>query len=99
MCIRDRNYKDDEKDGEWIAYYPGGKFPAVVSTYKEGKLHGKMKQFSRRGKLLQEMSYRDGLKHGKTIIYDKRGKVLKEVNYEFGQQAIEGGTGSFSPGK
>ena len=93
------NYKDDEKDGEWIAYYPGGKFPAVVSTYKEGKLHGKMKQFSRRGKLLQEMSYRDGLKHGKTIIFDKRGKVLKEVNYEFGQQAIEGGAGSFSPGK
>ena len=93
------SYKDDKKDGEWIAYYPGGKVPAVVSTYKEGELHGKMKQYSRRGKLLQEMSYKDGLKHGKTVIYDKRGKVFKEVNYEFGQQVVEGGSGTFSPGK
>ena len=95
-------YKEGEKAGEWIAYYPGGRIPAVVSNYKSGQLHGPMKQYSRRGKLLQEMDYKDGLKHGKFVIYDKRGKVLETRDYAYGQRVIEGQTntpGSFTPGR
>jgi antitoxin component YwqK of YwqJK toxin-antitoxin module len=94
------DYKDDKKQGEWIAYQPGGKTPSVISNYKNGKLHGTMKQYSRRGKLQQEMSYKDGLKHGKTVIYDKRGKTIKEVNYKNGLRVIEGKEntpGTFTP--
>ena len=95
------NYREGEKDGEWIDYYPGGKTPAVVSNYKAGKLDGTMKQYSRRGKLLQEIDYNDGLKHGRFIIYDERGKIINERKFEHGMQVIEGSTntpGSFTPG-
>ena len=95
-------YKEGEKDGEWIAYHPGGKNPAVITNYKAGILHGRMKQFSKRGKLMQEMDYKNGLKHGKFIVYDKRGRVIKEMNYEYGQRVIEGtntGSGGFTPGR
>ncbi len=96
------NYKDGQKDGEWIDYYPGGRNPAVISQYKEGKLDGKMKQFDRRGHLMTEIDYKDGLKHGNFIVYDKRGNVLTEKKFEHGMQIIEGRTntpGSFTPGK
>ena len=75
---------------------------AVVSSYKEGELDGKMKIYSRRGKLLQEIDFKDGLKHGKFVVYDKRGKVLRELKYSEGMQIIkgsEGGGGSFTPGR
>ena len=96
------NYVEGEKDGEWIAYHPGGKNPAVVSQYKKGKLHGKMTTYSRRGKLLQECDYKDGLKDGKFIIYDNRGRVVAEKEFKDGMQIIEGttnGSGSFTPGR
>lgn len=96
------DYKEGVKDGEWIAYHPGGRNPAVISNYKSGELNGKMKQFDRRGKILSEIDYKDGLKHGSFIIYDKRGKVLSEKKFEYGMQVIEGKTntpGSFTPGR
>ena len=95
-------YKEGLKDGEWIAYYPGGKNPAVVSQYKNGELHGTMKQYSRRGELLSEIDYKDGLKHGRFIIYGKKGEVVNERQYEHGMQIIEGQTndpGTFTPGR
>jgi antitoxin component YwqK of YwqJK toxin-antitoxin module len=95
------SYKNGEKDGEWIAYHPGGRTPAVISHYKEGKLDGVMNILSRRGKVMQTIEYKDGLKHGKFIVYGKRGKVLKEMKYSEGMRIIEGqtgGNGSFSPG-
>ena len=94
-------YKNDKKHGEWIAYYPGGKMPAVVTNYKMGQLHGALKQYGRRGKLQSEIQYKDGLKHGSFKIYDKRGKVVNEKTFKHGMQVIggqENGPGSFSPG-
>ena len=96
------NYKEGLKDGEWIAYHPGGKNPAVVSNYKVGKLNGSMKQYDRRGNLMSEIEYKDGLKHGSFIVYDKRGKVVNERKFSHGMQIIEGQNntpGSFTPGK
>ena len=96
------DYKEGLKDGEWTAYYPGGKTPAVVTNYKKGELHGTLSQYSRRGKVLSEIQYKDGLKHGSFKIYDKRGRVLSEKKFEHGMQVIEGQTnspGSFTPGK
>lgn len=96
------DYKEGQKDGEWIAYHPGGRVPAVVSNYKDGQLNGTMKTYDRRGDLLQEADYQDGVKHGRFIVYDKRGNVLKEMKFEYGMQVIEGsnnGHGTFTPGK
>jgi antitoxin component YwqK of YwqJK toxin-antitoxin module len=96
------NYKEGVKDGEWIAYHPGGKLAAVSSNYKSGKLDGTLKQFDRRGNLMSQVDYKDGLKHGSFIVYDKRGNVMSEKKFANGMQIIEGqtgGQGSFSPGK
>ena len=95
-------YKKGLKDGKWIAYHPGGVTYAVVSNYKKGELHGSMKQYNRRGRLLQQVEYKDGLKHGSFIMYDKNGKVFVKRHYADGMQIIEGETsspGMFTPGK
>ncbi len=69
-------YKNGKKNGTWTAYHPGGRIPAVVTQYKNGNLHGIMRQFDKRGRIQQEMQFKDGLKHGVFIIYDKNGKAL-----------------------
>ena len=94
------DYKEGLKEGEWIAYHQGGKIPAVISNYKNGALNGAMKQFDRRGKLLQEITYKEGLKHGKFVVYSKRGSVLVEKTFENGMEVIsdeEKKSGSFAP--
>lgn len=92
--IEEGEYKDGEKDGTWYVYWPGGKIPSVVTTYKKGKLDGKMTEYDRRGNIVSETDYKDGLKHGKMKIYDKRGKVIQEMDFENGQRVIktEGGS-------
>jgi uncharacterized protein len=95
-------YKNGEKHGEWIAYYPGGKMPAIITTYKNGKLDGPVKRFNRKGELNSQIDYKDGLKHGKLRIYDKKGKVVLEKSFEYGLQIIESKSksqGSFTPGR
>ncbi len=59
-----------------------------------------MKQYDRKGNLLQEMDYKDGLKHGRFLVYDKKGKVVVEKTFEFGMEVIKGqnnSPGNFSP--
>lgn len=90
------DYKNGEKDGQWTAYYPGGKMPAVTSTYKEGKLHGPMREYARRGELVSEVNYKDGLKHGYLRTFDRKGKVLTQREYEYGELKKQGG---FNPGR
>ena len=90
------SYKEGQKDGEWIAYYPGGRMPAVVSQYKDGELNGTMKMYDRKGALLEEMDFKDGQKHGRFIVYDEKGKIISEKKFAFGMEVREG-NGSFSP--
>jgi antitoxin component YwqK of YwqJK toxin-antitoxin module len=75
------NYKDGKKDGEWFDYYPGGKIPAVFTTYKNGELNGPMRQYSRMGKINSEINYSNGVKHGKFIIYGENGKIINQKNF------------------
>lgn len=90
------NYKNGEKDGVWIDYYPGGKIAAVSSTYKAGKLDGPMRKYGRKGELSSEVNYKNGLIHGTMRTYDKKGKVATEKEYENGLP--KQGTG-FQPGR
>lgn len=93
--VEEGSYSRGEKDGEWIAYHPGGKMPAVISNFKKGQLHGVQKQFDRRGLIVSEIDYKDGLRDGKALFYDKKGNVVKEMKYKNGLQVIEGtATGS-----
>lgn len=94
------NYKNDEKEGAWTAYHPGGKAPAMITSYKAGKLDGPTTSYTFKGnKIISEINYKDGLQHGTVKVYDNRGKLVKEEQYKNGMRVIEGkGSGtSFSP--
>lgn len=82
-------YKMNEKEGQWTAYYPGARIPAVVSSYKKGLLDGPMLTYDRKGILMTEVNYKAGVKHGKFKTFDKKGKVLTERDYENGEQVIK----------
>ncbi len=84
-------YKNGKKHGLWIAYYPGGKIPAVTSEYKEGRLHGVVREYDlKNGKVLRsETTYKDGAKHGKMTVYDKRGKKVAEKMFDNGAEVKE----------
>jgi antitoxin component YwqK of YwqJK toxin-antitoxin module len=89
-------FKNGKKHGLWIAYHPGGRLPAVTSDYKDGKLHGFVREYDfKAGKLLRsETQYKDGVKHGKMTIYDKRGKKVAEKFFDNG---IEVKQNDFTP--
>jgi antitoxin component YwqK of YwqJK toxin-antitoxin module len=95
--IEEGSYKNGEKNGVWYTYWPGGKIPSNITSYKMGKLDGKSVEYDRRGNIMSEVNYLDGLKHGKMKLYDKKGKVIKEMNFENGQQVGIGGNSSFNP--
>ena len=84
-------YKNGKKHGQWIAFYPGGRIPAVTSEYKDGRLHGVVREYDlKNGKVLRsETNYKDGAKHGKMIVYDKRGKKIAEKLFENGSEVRE----------
>jgi antitoxin component YwqK of YwqJK toxin-antitoxin module len=90
-------YKNGEKDGEWIAYFPGGKIPNNTSHFKDGKLNGLMTEYDRKGALISESSYKNGLKDGPFRLYDKNGKVIVEKEFKEGLQVMMGGNQQFNP--
>jgi antitoxin component YwqK of YwqJK toxin-antitoxin module len=90
-------YKNGEKDGEWIAYYPGGKIPNNITHFKDGKLNGLMAEYDRKGALISECFYKNGLRDGTFRMYDKNGKVIVEKEFKEGQQVIIGGNQQFNP--
>lgn len=100
--MEEGSYNKGQKDGEWKAYHPGGRMPAVISHYKEGELNGLMETFDKRGNIISDIEYKDGLKHGSFKVYDKKGRVISEKKFSEGMQVIEGQDntpGSFSPGR
>jgi MORN repeat protein len=48
-----------KRSGEWIAWYPNGKRRSV-ENYREGMLEGLHREYSPKGRLLDEFKYRDG---------------------------------------
>jgi antitoxin component YwqK of YwqJK toxin-antitoxin module len=91
-------YKNDQKHGTWINYHPGGFVPAVISTYKNGKLDGEFSQYSRSGNKLNEIHYRKGLKDGLFVVYGENGKPVSTKMFKKGIQLkqVMGGEG-FTP--
>lgn len=74
-------FKNDLKTGKWVAYFPGGILPAVITNYKNGTLDGVMIEFGKKGEKISESTYSKGLKNGKFKVFDKSGKVILEKKY------------------
>ena len=84
--MEEGNYKNDEKHGEWKAFFEGGESPAVISNYKKGELHGLMTEYGRKREKISETHYKLGVKHGSMKLYDKQGKIKLEKEFQNGQQ-------------
>ncbi len=91
-------FKHGKKTGKWINYYPGGVVPAVVSTFRNGLLHGEFYQNDRRGNKMNEIHYKNGLKDGLFIVYGSNGKPITQKMFKNGHelQRVSGGN-PFSP--
>ena len=79
-------YKNGEKNGTFIDYYPGGVVPTIVAQYKEGKLHGLFQQFSRQGQIRHQIQYKNDLKDGAFLIFNASGKVLIRKRFSRGRE-------------
>ena len=69
-------YKNGEKNGTFIDYYPGGMIPTIVAQYKKGELNGLFQQFSRQGGIRHQIQYENGVKNGGFLIFNSSGKVV-----------------------
>jgi len=69
-------YKNGEKNGTFIDYYPGGMIPTIVAQYKKGELSGLFQQFSRQGGIRHQIQYENGVKNGGFLIFNSSGKVV-----------------------
>ena len=93
-------FKQGKKTGKWINYYPGGVVPAVVSTFKNGLLHGEFYQNDRRGNKMNEIHYKNGLKDGLFIVYGSNGKPITQKMFRNGHELQRVSNGNpFSPEK
>ena len=79
-------YKLGEKEGKWTAFYPGGILPAVVSSYKLGKLDGVLIEYGRKGEKMSETTFKNGVKDGPLKIYNREGKVKLTKMFSNGQE-------------
>lgn len=79
-------YKNGQKHGTWINYYPGGVVPTILAQYQNGQLDGIFKQFDRYGHLVYEINYKNGLKHGEFIAFNENGKIVSRKVFRYGRQ-------------
>jgi len=78
------SFNNGKKDGLWQYYYPGGEIVSREINYKQGRLSGVSKEFSRRGIIKSEISYKNNKKHGHFKVYSKKGKLILHVIYKDG---------------
>jgi uncharacterized protein len=87
------SYRSQTKDGkmsEWkkfvgveealIAYFANGKL-AYQEPYKNGLIHGQLKEYYQSGQIYSETSFENGDYHGGFVEYHANGKVKAKGNY------------------
>jgi antitoxin component YwqK of YwqJK toxin-antitoxin module len=83
-AISEGNFKAGKPDGFWTYRYPYGTVLRTC-TYKDGELHGEVKQYGEKANLIDCSHYKEGKKHGKCYRYDeKSGKEIERSYYKNG---------------
>ncbi|MEQ8235358.1 MAG: hypothetical protein ABRQ23_01120 [Syntrophomonadaceae bacterium] len=67
------------------AYFPNGQM--YDGEWKDGKMHGKAKEFYADGTLKFEGEYKDGFREGHGKAYSREGKMTYEGQYVKGHKA------------
>lgn len=71
--------RDNHKNGKPRAEYP----------FKEGRLHGVVKEWWDNGQLSTETHFENGKRHGLNRYWSKSGKLMKEQVYEHDKSVSE----------
>ena len=75
---------DGQKVGTWVAYHPGGDFPAKMVTYVNGNYHGPYFEYNERGQVKLKAHYRNNLLDGDWASY-RFGRPIKKAHYKNGE--------------
>ena len=62
-----------------------GMFRGSERPFKNGRLHGVVKVFTRTGKLRVLETYKDGEAHGKSLWFHKNGQLHEDITYKSGK--------------
>ena len=81
-------FNKGQKHGTWIDFYPGGNIPNTISQFKNGNLHGYMRRFDRRGRILSDTYFKDGKKDGWFVIFGTNGKIKVKKYFRNGKEVL-----------
>lgn len=82
-------YRDGEPfSGTATESHPNGQ-PSKRYGFREGRLHGLVREWSESGVLTVETHFRDGVRHGKNTYWAPDGALLKEQVYDAGKVVSE----------
>jgi uncharacterized protein len=79
--LREGNYKDGKRDGQWLLKYDQAN-TKYVGSFKDGKREGEFKEFRKDGTVRSVGYYRDDKKSGIWKQYDKSGKELEQKAFD-----------------
>jgi len=74
------NYKDDQRDGEWIHYFPQKKM-AFKGSYVFGEENGEHIYYFNNGNIKLRAFFKMSRKDGNWMWYDETGKLLMTITY------------------
>ena len=86
ILIDHGTFKDGERDGQTVQYYPDSGNLRVKAQYKAGKLNGMVEQYYPSGKLQFKHNFVDNQLHGTALDYYENGVLKSKVNFELGVQ-------------
>ncbi len=79
-------YKDDNRVGEWIFYYPNKKIEQSGNYDKKGKPNGKWKWYYENGTVLRDENYKHGKHEGLFQDFTEDGKIVTKGEYVDGEK-------------
>ena len=82
--VSEGSYNKGMQNGSWKYFFPGGVIASRELNFKDGKLEGSSKEFSRRGEIKSEINYKNNKKNGNMKVYSNRGKLISHVVYKNG---------------
>lgn len=80
-------FKDGERDGETVQYWPDTGKLKVKARYRAGKLNGLVEQYYPSGTVQLKHMYADHQLHGEALDYFENGQLRSSVNFEHGKQS------------
>jgi antitoxin component YwqK of YwqJK toxin-antitoxin module len=80
-----RGYKNGQRDGTWVAYFPDGKTPSMEQNFVDGKLNGNVTVYFKSGKPRITTPFKDNLREGKVTEWDESGRKVAEAEYAGGK--------------